>query len=1421
MPDGDFDVESLLVAASKGKLPSASLPQSNQPNYTDVIDVSGSGSSYKPSAAPGEVGSELAKTGASGPSSGGDVPPTSDMPDKQPFDVEGLFHLALQGKLPPPPPEGKGITANLAAGANRTIFGAAGKPVDLVTGGINAGLRGIYGGARVLNGVVGGQQPPEAPQITNPVGGSDWISQKWGELTGTNPQDVQPVTEGERMAAGAGSALAQVPIMALGGAGIEAAGATGLTGQVAGALAKSGGETAGQAAITAGAAGVGGATGQLAEDEAPPSLKPYAGIVGNVIGAGGVALGAEGVARGVGAAAEKLGSMGVGPKDTILNSDGSPVLDSSGKPLRATRQQAEAAVNKITTAAGPDTAKLQTDIEAPGSPVPGVERTLAQQSPSPGIVNLDTAYRTAYPSDFNARGQSQGQAMVRNLQDQAPESENPTTLGQYFTSQLDALKAERDTGTEAARGAVQRQAETIGGNEPPETYGATIASAVEGQQAPLRTAAAKRVASAQEARQAALAAAPGGRAPIPGGATVPEQYGAEALGQAMTARQAAVDREGALWGAINPDGTAGAYSAPFKERLGEVYGAIPQSAVQPSGEEAAILKTVQSWPDLVPLTEVQAMRSRIGDAISKEIDTSGKTPTVISRRLIQAKGGLDQALEQTLDAHDAIEQQSVASGQMSPEQTMVAKLQAEVQAHVAAKRAATARGNSGQSYAGNNAGGGQAGVRGAVGSEIPPRGGSGNVAGGAGVSSPLRPLTAQELEQARAARAATQQRAQTFDEGVAGDLLAPGDYHTAAVVPDNVTRVRGGFSTQDAEVLDQIWNGKRTEAANLRAAQAAGISPDTLRNWAADDLRSRAIDSQGNFDPAEFAKWQKQHAAGLHVFPEVNDAFTGAAQAQHTVAARQAEAAAIEQANPLRGIRYLSEVPGKYLQAGDTGADAVRQFASDTGAAPDAMRAFDDYAIYRMRNEPGLVGPDGLINATALDRFRGRYSGALSQRPELNGKISSLSNAQTALDQVEATHKAEIEAYQNGIAKSFLNDDPQTAIRKAFSVNPTKNFRQIVNAISGNPDAAAALRRGVVDFIVDKMSSAKPAGDDIDLLKAAQFRAWVRHNGDALKVIFGDTGVQNIERVAGELRRQAFAAEAASGSATTQRIIGAEKAGLTGHGSPATVLGAIIGEHAGEMLGTMPLVGSAVGAAASKLSHVFGQAGISTTNDLVKAMLLHVPVAKAMMEKVATRGAEQLSNATQRRVATSVRTAVMADTLGADNRRAKATQQPPGMRNGGSVSNTTPEAMSDLSAQLRAVADRKNPKDAMFVARGSPVPKQIPSGLMVASRREGTLITTNRDKAQTYRKAPTVDDAMVARLLGYPETKSAAVASGAPHVVQSRDGSGNVITEALASPSGLGNAVQMAQSHGHHAIVTTPDGAQIRRAHMIQQEGHG
>ena len=1178
-----------------------------------------------------------------------------------------------------------GAAQNFAAGGNQTIFGALGAPVDLLTGAINNLGQGpprlpTIGESVQQSTGYGGDQPPPTerlfPTIQNPFGGSQSLEQLWGRVTGINPANVQPTGGFERAARAAGGAIAQVPLMALGGGALEA-GATGVPAAVGGAIRTASGTTGPMVAKVATSAAAGGAGGQVAEDATPAPYKPLANIAGNLAGAGGTL----GAIEGVGAGGRQVSSaLGLGGKQTIAGIRATPgqiaaaaadtgnAVGQEGKNIIArsvaneeeardleaqiandqtpsdVKQAAQTRLNQIQ---GRRVNLVPQQTDEHGNIIPSGPTT-AQLAGSGGT--LEKALRVANPDPFLARDAAQNNARVASINAVQPEGV-PTSVGEHFTAMLDGIETKAAQDAAAARGGVQGATEGLGGAGAPSAIGADV-------RAPLME---RDIAAKERASNLWKAIDPEGKLAMP-----------------LTGREPTEDipfgglREtaGGLLDEVNPD-------------LGDT--------IDPKVE--ALLKGVKNLPDVIPFRDGQRIRTNIGNAERRLRKDPGNDADL--RRLAIMKASFDDTTAAAADTA------------ASTDPGVAARLDAMAGEE---GRGSVAGGPGGPGNA-PGAAGGTAGIPGegrGAGAGAARRG---NAPGAGAVATPraTRTRKPESLVDWIISKGGMQDpggdvRAMGGDmvhHQKGGRLLNPNGRY-----PDYVREgaVEEGFLKPGADINDlysgineelagnpvyrqheeaegHAWQTQQAEAERSAHAYQMAVGqvedalphgstmPDDERDFAArlildgqhpEEAIRNAVGSREEADLQRNAEALAAGRPGLAPGAQQAEMPVGRAQLRPNFDADAAGRYAAARAATLERKTTFGQGPvGKVLQPGRLGAehavedaDATAKFLSRQPTEPDnvakyiaavggdakAVGALREGLVADLRNK-GIIQPDGTLDGGRFAQWQQRRGRTIEQFPGLKEQFQNAAAAQRTLDTVTAEGAQRVKDFQNGVAKNFLHDEPAVAVRKAFaSGNPEATFKQLADLVKGNPDAEAGLRRAVVDHIIERTRGATPTGDTTDMLKADVFRRFLRQNTPALRQLFGGQGIQRFDAVAAELRRAAQRTTATAGSDTAANQQSIVRRGLSAvgqHGATAGLtLMALLGEHLGDIAGGHGLIGAAAAFGGAKVVTALRQAGIDTKNQLVAAAMLDPRVFQILQEKAASQGAGAVSQ--QRRLGSAL-----------------------------------------------------------------------------------------------------------------------------------------------------------------------------------------
>lgn len=915
-----------------------------------------------------------------------------------------------------------------------------------------------------------------------------------------------------------------------------------LPGVVLGPL-RGAGELAGNVATQA----ISGGTGAAAQEMVPDWAKPIAGFVGGLLG-------------------------GVGTAGTIAAGRAVPgAIKRAAEPFTTAGQERLAAQSYFGSADNLPAVRTALEADTPEI-VPGSVPTTGQATGDMGLLARERGLETTAPVPFQQRRAEQNAARRASLGEVAPTG-SPEDLAGAFQARLGAIDAETQAAVDRATTEAQRRTSGLGGDLPAEAYGEAIRGAIE-----------PRV----EAQRGVVRQAVSDL----GGTATPEASGQALRGALDAAESSARASERQLWNAVDPDGSLTYGMQPIQQAWQTVYAGLTRAAeATMAPAERTIASLIEGYGGVEPFRELTDLRSLVSSAMRQELVTNGRTPAYA--RLSRFRGAIEDDITQSVARRAEQEAQAVAAGQIAPEQTMLARLQAEADAWRSEARgsAAASAGEAAPTRAPVTARASR--------TEGPAGGGPEAAAGDHGVSPTWDAGAAERLA---TATAATRGRAQTFNAPALRPILRREGQS-------------GPFKTSDADVAKRVFaagpGGGEMAAQFLSAAgpEARGALVETA---VASMLRA-ARREDGTIDPAKFMGWRKQHADALRVFPELDARMQTVARASALVHAM----------DPI-GRTTNAALPSQFFRPGETGGEAVRSLRGLIGDER-ALPILSDYAAASARR--AAERSDGTIDPTAFARWSKNHAAALDELPgEVSSRFGTAAKASEAIRDAATARKQAIDDYQAGAIGKVLKVSDAADVTKTVGglFGKTDSAAQIARlageARREGPAAVEGLRRAVADHITSKLVSNTEAGTSgVTGIKPDMFQAFVRQNRTALSKIFGPGEMARLDAIAADLQRanrSVTAVKLPGRSNTPQDIRLAAEAGGPQQSALVRVISALMTKPIKGVLGAVD------GVFGTKALDAFNSAGIANVDDLIRKMALEPEFAKVMLSKLPTAGAK-------------------------------------------------------------------------------------------------------------------------------------------------------------------------------------------------------
>lgn len=691
------------------------------------------------------------------------------------------------------------IGAGIDSGANKVLGAPVDLPVWALNSVINAGNSAVE--------MTGNGRP--IPNIPNDLPGSSQGWERTQESLGfTPPSKFIPGDSGQAIARAAaeGTTMAAVPeVLAIKAGQVIQQAPRAVQAGIDTLEALFGRSTnAGAFArnMSINAAAGGGA--QAAMEASPDDWKPVTGLIGGLTAATAT-YGLTRLPEAVGNALQVLGDY-LGP------------LTAKGQQRAAGTILREAA-----TSPGNVIDAIET---APGQFVAGSEPTTFQQTGDMGLGALERGVASTKPDLFTQRAADQNAARVA-----AVEGIQPTGAPEEVVTSIRSFMDD-----------IERQAERAVANVAEQNQASLAALGAQGD-----AAGAYALGNARASTNAL------------GMGAAPEVAGGRMREMLEAARAQAKVQERALWEAVDPGGNLSLSAQNTKAGATQIRNEMPSSAKPMSGEESAIFQVVDGYGENMPFSELTALQSRLKAELRAERIANGDSPAY--RRLSILNGAIQRDIEAAIVAKVQQEAQAVAAGTMSEMDTMAARLRSEAEAFLGGRKAAT--GESGGVGPVGVSRTGPTGVPGPARAEVQGRGRPADAAGGARLPQDAgRPVDAATVDRLNAARSATKQRVDTFDNST----LAPIRKRPATNAP---------YTDPAATVPSRIFvpGPKAPEAIQrFRAAVGDDQALPVLRDYAVDRLRKAALGDDGLLDSTKAMNWLRQHQEAMRAFPELETA---------------------------------------------------------------------------------------------------------------------------------------------------------------------------------------------------------------------------------------------------------------------------------------------------------------------------------------------------------------------------------------------------------------------------------------------------------------------------------------------------------------------------------------------------------------------
>jgi len=219
------------------------------------------------------------------------------------------------------------------------------------------------------------------------------------------------------------------------------------------------------------------------------------------------------------------------------------------------------------------------------------------------------------------------------------------------------------------------------------------------------------------------------------------------------------------------------------------------------------------------------------------------------------------------------------------------------------------------------------------------------------------------------------------------------------------------------------------------------------------------------------------------------------------------------------GITAEQLTLARYFKPNIAGKKSMGRFLEATRDSPEGRAAMKAYIVGQAIDQSLGFGPDPLIRADALEKFKRKHRAALSMMPDAAREVDNVLRLQRTADDYVGRQARSIKEYQRSRLALFTSkENPASAVAAVQRFkNPDqqrKAMNDLLREMEGDADAIAGLRRTFWDELVASNKDYVQTGAEwVPFIDPAKMVRNVESARPALEILFGREHMKNVDMI--------------------------------------------------------------------------------------------------------------------------------------------------------------------------------------------------------------------------------------------------------------------------------------------------------------------